>query len=223
MRRPAVALAVASITGSAAGAPLHELCDAMPPAVEVRVLFAPAAAQIDDSKGSREIKLDEERGAAYRHLGVTRATMQRDLDVRLEGYTDERSGRACAWPKVTLRLSVRPLVVELARELEGSECMRAHVLEHEMLHVAIYNAGSLRASQQLEREMRAHFSGRPLDGDAGTLLREVQEQINQRWLVRLDELVADANREHDALDAAEERQAYTVCNGALTQILKSIK
>src|SRR5205814_9158547 len=115
---------VLALTSDATGAaPLEVLCDSLPPAGEVRVLFAPAAAQLDESKPSRDIGLDIERGAAFRHLGVTHATMQRDLDVRLEGYSDERTGRACAWPKVRLRLSVHPLLVELARELEDSECL----------------------------------------------------------------------------------------------------
>ena len=115
------------------------------------------------------------------------------------------------------------VLVELAHELEASDCMRAHVLEHEMMHVAIYNAAALRASKQLEREMRAYFNERQLDGDASTLMRELHEHIAQRWLTRLDELIAEANREHDALDSAEEQQAHAVCNGVLTQILKAIK
>ena len=44
--------------------------------------------------------------------------------------------------------------------------MRAHVFEHEMQHVAIYNAAVLRAQIQLESEMRAHFNERQLVGDA---------------------------------------------------------
>jgi hypothetical protein len=118
---------------------------------------------------------------------------------------------------------VHPLLVELAHELEGSTCMRTHVFDHEMQHVAIYNAGAQRAAAQLEREMRAELNQRQLDGDAATLMRDVREQIAGRWLPRLDQLVAEGNREHDALDAAEERQAYSVCNGVLPQILKAIR
>jgi hypothetical protein len=218
-----VPAALALISGSNAAAPLEAVCDSLPPAAEVRVVFAPAAAQIDDSKLAREIKLDGDKASAFRQLGMTRATLLRDVDVRLEGYSDERTGRACAWPKVTLRLSVQPLLVELARELGANECMRAHVLEHEMLHVAIYNAAALRASAQLEREMRAHFNERQLDGDAVSLMPELQAQIADRWLPRLEALFAEGDREHEALDAAEQRQAYSVCNGALSQLIKAIE
>jgi hypothetical protein len=92
-----------------------------------------------------------------------------------------------------------------------------------MQHVAIYNASALRAALQLEQEMRAHFSARQLDGAADTLLETVQAQIRERWLSRLDALLAEADREHDALDAAEERQAYKVCDGALSRMLKGLE
>jgi hypothetical protein len=98
-----------------------------------------------------------------------------------------------------------------------------HVLEHEMQHVAIYNASALRAALQLEQEMRAHFNERPLDGSADTLLETVRAQIKERWLARLDALLAEADREHDALDVAEERQAYSVCDGALSRMMKALE
>ena len=214
-----IALTLAS--GICSGVDLDSACGSLAPSAEVHVSFLPAAAQIDDTKRAREIKFDGDKAGAFRQLGVTRATLVRDVDVRLEGFADDR--HACAWPKVTLKLSVRPLLVELARELEANECMRAHVLEHEMQHVAIYNAGALRAALQLEQEMRAHFNARQLDGAADTLLETVQAQIRERWLSRLDALLAEADREHDALDAAEERQAYKVCDGALSRMLKGLE
>ena len=223
MRTAAIAIALALASNASSALDLATACGSLEPAAEVRVLFAPAAAQIDDSKRARDIKLDLEKAGAFRQLGVTRATLLRDVDVRLQGFSDERTGRACAWPKVTLKLSVRPLLVELASELGASECMRAHVLEHEMQHVAIYNAAALRAARRLEGEMRAHFNERQLDGDAEMLMQAVRAQIAEQWLSRLDALLAEADREHDALDAAEERQAFSVCNGVLSRIMKVIE
>ena len=224
MLRYALAVLLAVLSSASAAQSFEAACDALSaPAADVRVLFAPAAAQVDESKASREIELDSEKAGAFRHLGVTRATLLRDVDVRLDGYTDERSGRACAWPKVKLQLRVQPLLIELARELGADPCMRAHVFEHEMQHVAIYNGAVLRAQVQLESEMRAHFNERQLVGDARTLMGELQSQIADRWLTRLDALLAVAESEHDALDAAEERQAYSVCNGALSKLIKSME
>jgi hypothetical protein len=224
MLRYGLAAVLAVLSAASAAQSFEAACDGLSaPAADVRVLFAPAAAQVDESKASREIELDTKKAGAFRHLGVTRATLLRDVDVRLDGYTDPQTGRACAWPKVKLRLRVQPLLIELARELGADPCMRAHVFEHEMQHVAIYNAAVLRAQVQLESEMRAHFNERQLVGDATTLMGELQAQIADRWLTRLDALLAVAESEHDALDAAEERQAYSVCNGALSKLIKSME
>ncbi len=223
MRGAAPALVSLLLSMSCSAATLDEVCESLPASAQVRVSYTPSAAQIDDSKPARDIRLDTEKAGAYRQLGVTRATLLRNVDVRLEGYSDERTGRACGWPKVTLSLSVHPLLIELARELASSECLRAHVLAHEMQHIAIYNAAVLRSAQQLELEMRSRFSERQLDGDSATLMRELQEEISQRWVVRLDALLARAEREHEALDAAEEQQAQSVCNGALAALINLIQ
>lgn len=223
MLRYVVAAAATLVSAASAGQSFETVCDALQPAAEVHVSYAPAAAQVDDSKAARDIKPDPKRDDSFRHLGVTRATLSRDVDVRLGGFTDARTGRACAWPKVTLRLTVHPLLIELARELGANECMHNHVFEHEMRHVAIYNAAVVRAASQLQQEMRAHFNERQLLGDEATLMHEVQAQISERWIARLDALLAESELEHDALDAVEEGQAYLVCGGALSQLVKAIE
>jgi len=223
MMRYALA-AAATLVSAASGAQSFEAaCDALAPAADVHVSYASAAAQIDESKAARDIKPDAKRDDSFRHLGVTHATLLRDVDVQLAGFSDEHTGRACAWPKVTLQLTVRPLLIQLARELGANECMRNHVFQHEMQHVAIYNAAVLRAAAKLQQEMRAYFNERQLLGDEGSLLREVRTQINERWLARLDALIVESEPEHEALDAAEEGQAYVVSSGALSQLVKAIE
>jgi len=125
MLRYGLAAVLAVLSAASAAQSFETACDGLSaPAADVRVLFAPAAAQVDESKASREIELDTKKAGAFRHLGVTRATLLRDVDVRVDGYTDPQTGRACAWPKVKLRLRVQPLLIELARELGADPCMR---------------------------------------------------------------------------------------------------
>jgi hypothetical protein len=221
--RQAIAIVLLLASSSGLAVDLDTACEALAPAAQVHVTYLPSAMQVDDSKRSRDIQLDGDKAGSFRQLGVTRATLHRDVDVRLEGFSDEQSGRACAWPSITVKLSVRPLLVELARELNLSECMRSHVLEHEMLHVAIYNASAQRVSAKLEQEMRAHFNERRLDGAADSMLQAVRTEVNERWLARLDTLLAESDREHDTLDAAEEQRAYTVCDGALARVIKALE
>jgi hypothetical protein len=182
-------------------------------AVDVRVAFTPGTAVIDESKASRELESTGGRSAKFHQLGVTRATIERVLHVQFD--------ESCGPTKVSLQLTVRPLVVELARELNKEPCLRAYVLEHEMQHVAIYNAAGRRAAQQLEREMRARLTRSR--GDANAALREMQARIDGQWSLRLDALVSLADAEQDALDADQDQRAYRVCNGAIAPFLQTLK
>jgi hypothetical protein len=216
-------MAMALWAHGAHAAALDEACDPARPAAEVHVRFTPSAAQIDDTRLAREIRLDEHTHAAYLHLGVTRATLQREVEVKLEGYVDPESGQACAWPKVNVRLSVRPLMIELAHELEASPCLRSHVLDHELQHIAIYNAAASFAAHTLEHEMLQELSAHLLEGESEALLRDVRLQVDQRWLPRLDALIAEAGSGHERLDADEQNQVESVCNGILPQILRTMR
>lgn len=210
---------MALCAGAAAAADPSTLCSGPSTAVDVRVAFTPGTAVINDSKASRELERTGGKSAAFHQLGVTRAEIQRELHVQL----DERDHSPCARPSVLLRLSMRPVVVELAHELNRDACLRAYVLEHEMQHVAIYNASAGRAALQLEREMRARLSYRRLHGNSDKALDELQNRIDTQWLPRLDALVSEADADQDALDVDQEHQAYRACNGAMAQLLQTLK
>jgi hypothetical protein len=220
MRIAAAAMAFFSVASAAQSLP--DPCGRVAPSARISVVFAPASAQIDETKAAKDIELDDRKTRAFRHLGVTRATLLRDVDVRLNGYTDEGSGRACAWPSIEVKLSVRPLLIELAHELGADQCLREHVLEHELRHVAIYNAHAASAAARLQSEMQQAYGSALLIGDAARMLNDLREEIAQRWLRRLDELIGEADAEHDALDVAEERDSYSVCNGALSKLMPNL-
>jgi hypothetical protein len=188
-------------------------------AVDVRVSFKPGTAVIEESKASRELQKTGGRSAAFHQLGVTQATIQRALHVQF----DESPQPTCIRPKVWLQLAVRPLVVELARELNQDPCLRAYVLEHEMQHVAIYNAAGRRAAQQLEREMRARLTYSRSLGSADAALRDLQTRIDGQWSSRLDALMSEADAEQEALDVDQDRRAYRACNGAIAPFLQTLK
>ena len=200
---------------SAAGAPwkAHAESDCVGP-VEARVDFRPGTVLIDESKYSRELKKTAKSGTVHQ-LGVTHATPLRAIRVQLI----ERDG--CVRPVVSLQLTVRPLVIELARELNGSECLRTYVLSHEMQHVAIYNLTGGRAASQLEREMRGKLSVSRVRSDADKV-RDVQAQINERWLPRLDVLMARGDADQEALDIDQERAAQRACSTEIAQFMKTV-
>jgi hypothetical protein len=215
-------LAIALLLGlcvDAAAAGAGNGCVGASTAVDVRVSFKPGTAVIEESKASRELQRTGGRSAAFHQLGVTQATIQRVLHLQF----DESLQSTCVRPKVWLQLTVRPLVIELARELDKDPCLRSYVLEHEMQHVAIYNAAGRKAAQQLEREMRARLTYSRSLGSADAALRELQTRIDGQWSLRLDALMSEADAEQDALDVDQDRRADRACNGAIASFLQTLK
>src|SRR4051794_5435651 len=174
--------------------------------IEARVVFTPGTVLIDESKYSRELKKTAMSSAVHQ-LGVTNATPLRTIRVQL--IEQDR----CVQPVVSVQITVRPLLIELARELNASDCLRAYVLSHEMQHVAIYNLTGARAASQLEGEMRGKLIASRLGSDSDSdKMRHLQAQINERWLPRLDMLMAQGDAEQEALDVDQERAAQRACS-----------
>jgi len=183
--------------------------------IQVHVSFAPGTVTVDAGKSSRKLEQIGIRSGAIHQLGVTRATPQHTVRIQI----DERE--RCVRPVVTLQLTVRPLQVELARELEQSVCLRKYVLDHELQHVAIYNAAMTRAAVQVEREMRAQIIV-PLERD-GARAERLQAEVYERWLPRLEALVAQSAREHEALDVDQEARAHRACSSEIALVMKAVR
>jgi hypothetical protein len=188
-------------------------CGRLP--AEVHVSFTPGTVSVDTGKPSRELEKIGARAGTVHQLGVTRATPQRVVRVQV----DERD--RCVRPVVTLQLTVRPLLVELARELDQSVCLRNYVLEHELQHVVIYQTATSKAAVRLEREMRAQLSV-ALERD-GESARRLQAEVYERWLPRLDALIAQSAAEHEALDVDQEARAYRACTTEIAQVIKNVR
>ncbi len=184
--------------------------------VEVQVAFTPGTPIVDESKAARDLERTNGRASASLQLGVTRATTQRAVRVLLE----ERS--RCWRPKVLIQVSVQPIVVELASELRADACLRAYILDHEMQHVALYNAAADRAATQLEREMRGRLSLSRLLPDTDKL-RELQIQVTTRWLPYLDAMITQGDPDQFALDVHLQNVGYGACNGVLAQFVRAVR
>jgi hypothetical protein len=183
--------------------------------VEVHVSFTPGTVSVDAGKTSRQLEQIGIRSGSIHQLGVTRATPQHTVRIQIE----ERE--RCVRPMVTVQLTVRPLLIELARELDQSVCLRKYVLDHELQHVAIYQGAMSRAVVQLEREMRAQIIV-PLGRD-GARAERLQAEVYERWLPRLESLVAQSAPEHEALDVDQEARAYRACTTEIAQVMKAVR
>jgi hypothetical protein len=213
-RAAAASLLALCCAGTAQAAERAGACGSS--AVDVHVAFAPGVVKVDEGKSSRELQKTGQPSSAVHQLGITRATPQRTIQVQW----DERD--PCARPKITLELTVRPLLVELASELKDSPCLHKYVLDHEMQHIAILHAAMNKAAVELEKEMRAQVTA-PRDRNVRESARELHAQVGERWLPRLDMLVAQSNAEQEALDVGQETRAAQACRTEVAQVLRTVR
>jgi hypothetical protein len=187
------------------------------------VVFVETVPAIEDTATAADLAAHAERQLQFRKFAYTQATLVRNVSLRLDGFSDQADGQACLWPKVEIELRFEPLRVQLARELSVNSCFRYHVLEHELTHVAIYQAAVRDGAEQLRVELDEWLQRTRFEGQAERLMAQLQQDISHQWLPRLDELINAADKRHDALDAAEEAHAYSVCNGAAALVVRAIE
>ena len=53
--------------------------------------------------------------------------------------------------------------------------------------------------------------------------RKLQAEINERWLSRLDALIAQSDPEQEALDVDQEARAYRACRSEIAEVIKAIR
>ncbi len=188
----------------------------------VTVEFAETQADVDDTHAALDLRAQPHQLDNLEKYAFTQATLVRDLRLRLEGFTDPRTGHACLWPKIDIQLRWEPLRVHLARELSADECFRYHVLEHELAHVAIYQAAVRDAAPKWRDELSSRLQTVRYEGQADRLMAQLQKEMTEYWLPRLEALIDAANVEHDKIDTDEAERALSVCNGATQRVMRAI-
>jgi hypothetical protein len=112
----------------------------------------------------------------------------------------DAAGRLCAWPEITITLSLKELTVYLAREIPDT-CRRQVIREHEAEHVRVWQqylrAGARLLESQLRRELAAPYRFPPgADAEAGS--RQKLGALLDDKLRGLTEQIGQAQREIDS-------------------------
>ena len=152
----------------------------------VRIAFESALPIVDQSKSAHELGRLMAHAGGYKHIGVTEALLQRQFALSLNGFVDPRSSQACGKPIIEMRLRYDPLRIYLASELDDNECAQEEVLDHELEHIRLYTSAVDRAAVELRQEILARYSRIVLRGTEHQILKQVEREIRERWLPRLD-------------------------------------
>ena len=172
-------------------------CAKLPPA-RYDVVAVPFAVREVDTADIRE--LTDRSGASFaqhRTYGLTTVAFGHETQTELRVLEERASGRTCATPHVTVRVSMQPVVVYVARELRGDTCRHAATRAHEMQHVAVYREELADTTRELRAELAAAVGTQVLDGRSAA-------ELNRRYEARLrDYLSAFMRARHDALNARQ--------------------
>jgi len=189
----------------------------------VRIAFESALPIVDQSKSAHELGRLMAHAGGYKHIGLTEALLQRQFALSLNGFVDPRSRQACGKPIIEMRLRYDPLRIYLASELDDNECAQEEVLDHELEHIRLYTSAVDRAAVELRQEILARYSRMILRGTEQQILKQVEREIRERWLPRLDSLLDQYQWQHDALDRAAAAHRSAACHGAFEKVVRSIK
>jgi hypothetical protein len=180
-------------------------CAGLPPS-RVGVATVPFAYVQDETQAVDQLTV---RGGYTpgRHLtfGLTTVHFGHQTEIGIRAIDDAAGARTCGTVDVDVRLSMQPVTVYLAQELDGSPCARNATLEHEMKHVAVFAA----VLDEASRELAAGLGGAIGTGLQRAPSREaLQRQVN----ARVNDYLSDFMRRHkqdmdarqNAVDSVEE-------------------
>ena len=205
---PALA-ALALIAGDAGGgnplASFEAACAGLLPS-RVQVSVVPIAYTQGESLAIDPLTLRSgQTPGVHLTLGLTTVNFGHQTQIEIRSVEDHAGARACGTLTVDVTLSMQPMIVYLAQELDGSPCARNATMEHELKHVAVFREVLDEAAHDLAAELAAAIGPAPQRAGSQT---ELQRQLNARVNDYLSDFMHRRQRELDErqneVDSAQE-------------------
>lgn len=151
-------------------------CAALPAAAPEATAL-PITPTVDETRSLGELTLMYERASPlHRTMGLTQSRLAYASTLDASGLRE--GARVCMRVKVHVAVEATPLTVYLAREIAADPCLRHAVHEHEMRHVAAYDAFLREAPGRLVARLAAADVGRVRHaGDADALQQDAAREI----------------------------------------------
>ncbi len=191
-------------------------CLALPPSrVEVRQETI-TILRNDELPYSALTQLAEGNPATHRTLGLTKTEFRQSADIELKGMKDPAGGRSCSRPQIHLELTMVPVTVYIAREVQDNACARDVVLEHEMKHVAVLEKHMADSARELEEALPRVFAQRViLARDPAAAEAEVKQAVQEFMGEFTARSSRDLKQRQAAVDTAEEYERVSAACGRI--------
>ena len=134
-------------------ASFEDRCGKLPPS-RFQVATIPITYVQDDVQSIDELTLKSGH-VPGRHLtfGITTVNFGHQTQIEIHSVEDRAGARACGTVGVDVSLSMQPVHIHLAQELESSACARNATMEHELMHVAVFREVLDDAAAELAADM----------------------------------------------------------------------
>jgi len=188
---------VACDAGSNPFASFEARCADLPPS-RVQVSVDPIAYAQDETQSIDQLNLRSgNTPGVHLTFGLTTVNFSHQTQIGIRSVENRGGAGACGTLDVDVRLSMQPMTVYLAQELDGSPCARTATMEHELQHVAVFRE----VLDEAARELAADLGGAlGLGLQRAANQAELQRQLNARVNDYLSEFF------HRHRRAMEERQ-----------------
>jgi len=225
VRCAAFAAALLVAAGCDRGSPQGTLRDAFTsfearceriPALPPEVVAIPPAVAVDDTRSEAELtRLHDRPPSPHRTMGLTLTRLGHEAALEFTGVTDPTRGRTCFRTQVRVELFMRPLTVYVAREATGDPCVRAVIHEHELKHVAVYDAYLREAVDGLAQALPAEFgNGIRYTEDEARTRQAVEARLTQFLAEHLQQGSHELELRQRSVDSPEEyARIAAACRG----------
>jgi hypothetical protein len=190
-------------------------CAKLPPA---RYDVVPVPFEMQEVDGADVRELTQRSGASFsrhRTFGLTTVSFGHETQTEIRLLEERSSGRTCGVPHVTVQVSMQPVVVYVARELNDDACRHAATREHELQHVAVYRQMLGETVAKLNAELAPAMGTQVLQDSSGAILQRryearLREYLSRFMHARHEELAARQAR----IDSPEEyARVAAACTG----------
>jgi len=217
-RSIAVLATLVLVAGNAGSEPLtaFEARCAQLPASRFDVAADPIAYTQDESLSIDQLNLRSgHTPGVHLTFGLTTVNFGYHTTVEIRSLEAHDGARACGTLDVDVGLSMQPVTIHLAQELDGSPCARTATMEHEQKHVAVFRA----VLEEATRDLATGLAGAIGPGlQRARSQGELQRQLNARVNDYLAEFMNRRRRELDERqNAVDSPQEYARVKNACLQ------
>lgn len=180
-------------------------CAALPPS-RFDVVAIPIRVAFDRTLSQRQLTAMYDRATAqHLTMGLTQARIGHRAAIEVDGVQEPGGARVCMRTTVRVELVMEPLTVFIARELEADPCRQAAVREHELRHVAVYEAALAAGPATLAAALESAFGGRTFGGPSVAVVEaQVETAVTRHLDAYLDATGKALRSRQAAVDTPEE-------------------